>query len=76
MKGKKSPIPAVHKREREEGKMRVKLPPMIYEVPRVGFSSGREQRFIASTRGTRGYLKRGISPKIQGGDFGKMKLSG
>ena len=29
------------------------------------FSSGQERTFIASTRGTRGYLERGISPKIQ-----------
>ena len=29
------------------------------------FSSGQERKFIASTRGTRGYLERGISPKIQ-----------
>ena len=40
------------------------------------FSSGQEQKFIASTRGMRGYLEREISSRIQGKKVGKSKLSG
>ena len=38
------------------------------------FSSGQEQKFIASMRGTRGYLKRGISPKIQDERFREIEV--
>ena len=37
------------------------------------FSSGQERKFIASTRGTRGYLERGISSKIQKGRFREIE---
>ena len=37
-------------------------------------SSGQEQKFIASTRGTHGYLKIGISPKIKDGRFREIEV--
>ena len=40
------------------------------------FLLGEEQKFITSTRGTRGYLKRGISPKIQEGRFWEIEVVG
>ena len=40
------------------------------------FTSGQEQKFIASTRGTRGYLKRGISSKIQEERFCEIEVVG
>ena len=40
------------------------------------FSSSQEQKFIASTRGTLGYLERRISPKIQEGRFWEIEVVG
>ena len=40
------------------------------------FSSGQEQKFIASTRGTPGYIERGISPKFQEGRFREIEVVG
>ena len=63
-------------REREEGKSASKL---SFNDPRsfVGRNlSSQEPKFIASTRATCGYQKRGISSKIQGGDLGESNFSG
>ena len=40
------------------------------------FSLGQEQKFIASTRGMRGYPKRGISLKIQDWRFREIEVVG
>ena len=67
----------VHARERgEERKGRAKAFSHDLQSSIRRFSSGKEQKFIASTRGTRGYLKIGISPKIQEGRFREIKVVG
>ena len=40
------------------------------------FSSVQERKFIASTRGTRGHLEKGISLKIQEGRFREIEVVG
>ena len=40
------------------------------------FSSVQERKFIASTRGTSGYLEKGISLKIQEGRFREIEVVG
>ena len=62
-------------RERgEERKSRVKASSQDLRSSVGRFSSGQEQKFIASTRGKRGYLKRGISLKIQEGRFQEIEV--
>ena len=81
--GKKSPISwfdREREREREREKKRERGEPkasfqdLRSSVSR--FSLGQEQKFISSTRGTCGYLKRGISPKIQEGRFWEIEVVG
>ena len=52
--------------------------PSLYDLKRSGswFLSGQEQKFIALTKGTCGYLERGISPKIQAGRFQEIEVVG
>ena len=49
--------------KRERGEQRASFQDLWSFVGR--FSSSKEQKFIASTRGTRGYLERRILPRIQ-----------
>ena len=61
-------------REREREESQASFQDLWSSVGR--FSSGQEQKFIASTRGTCRYLKRGISPKIQEGRFREIEVVG
>ena len=77
MRAKKSPFPGFDcERERERGEEESQASSHNIRSSMGWFSSGQEQNFIASTRGTRGYLKRGISPKIQEGRFREIKVVG
>ena len=61
-------IEGERRREKEESQ---RLPSKIYGVP-----SGQEQKFIASMRGTRGYVERRISSKIQEMRFREIEVFG
>ena len=76
-KKKKSSIPAgSRERERRRGKeeSQASFQDLWSSVGR--FLLGQEQKFIASTRGNCGYLKRGISLKIQEGRFREIEVVG
>ena len=77
MRAKKEPISCWFTREREEKREEEIQASFQGLWSSVGwFSSGQEQKFIASTRGNRGYLKIGISPKIQDGRFREIEVVG
>ena len=64
----------MRKEKREKGELRAFSQDLRSSVGR--FSSSQEQKFIASTRGTCGYLERRISPKIQEGRFREIEVVG
>ena len=72
---KRSPFPGLIERGKER-KRRAKASSQGLRSSVGRFSSGQERKFIASTRGTRGYLERGISPKTQEGIFREIKVIG
>ena len=77
MRAKKSPFPGFnHERERRRGKEESQDSSRDVRSSMGRFSLGQEQMFIASTRSTCGYLKRGISPKIQEGRFREIEVVG
>ena len=62
------------RKERRRDKRRAKASSQDLRTSVGQFSSGQERKFIASTRGTRGYLERGISPKNQEGRFPEIEV--
>ena len=68
------PVLAMGEKERGAREHQASLFDLRSSVGRI--SSGQGQKFIESMRGTRGYLKLEISPKIQRKKAGKSKLSG
>ena len=67
IKAERAHFPGLTEREEREEKRERGEPKASFQDLRssVGwFSSGQEQKFIASMRGKRGYLERRISPKI------------
>ena len=55
-------------KESELERERSKTPPSFYDLRRSGGRnpSSQDSKFIYSTRATRGYRKRAVSPKISG----------
>ena len=77
MRAKKSPFPGFDReREGRRGKEESQASSHDLWSSTGRFSSGQEQIFIASTRGTHGYLKKGIFPKIQEGRFWEIEVVG
>ena len=64
----------VREEKRERGEPM--LPPKIYKVPLVDFRQVKNKSSSHRPRGMRGYLKRGISPKIQEGRFWEIEVVG
>ena len=65
-------VHAIEREEKRERKERSFLPRST-EFHGSSFV-GPRTKFIASTRGTRGYLKIGISPKIKDGRFREIEV--
>ena len=75
-KAKRAHFPCLIEREekRERGEPKAPFQDLRSSVGR--FLSSQEQKFIASMRGTHGYLERRISPKIQERRFQEIEVVG
>ena len=75
--GKKGPISLVLiVRERRREKRRAKASSQDLQSSVGLFLSDQERKFIASTRGMRGYLEKGISSKNQEGRYREIEVVG
>ena len=76
-RGQREPISTGSRvRERRRGKNESQASFQDLRSSAGRFSLGQEQKFISLTRGTHGYPKRGISPKIQKGRFREIEVIG